>query len=591
MLKLRKTAVDHGMDMAATDFVADGPASPEPGHHNRSPDARLVAVPELPVEPELEHPAGGRWDLVAIAEAGGPAAALATEVAHAFDELAQTTSDFSVGAARSSLSVGVIGNEIEGLRTELDLLAERTGSLLSSSKDGATMAAHSATLTAELMEQTKHGIAVLARVIEGLGELSERTQQVAELVDGLARNELNDINSFSTVIDGVAQQTKLLALNAAIEAARAGEHGRGFAVVADEVGRLATETAAQTAQIAQTIARTQTQMSAVQTAVGAARERAAEGAGNAGEGRAALEQVSQLTSSSSDSAGKLAEIANQQLSDATAVNEAIIAIAASGARIEEQAHFVAGQAGSLAAGTEEASRVIARFRTAGAVSRLYSRCQELAQEAREVFEDAIARGEVTLDQLLEPEYTEVKGPLIQRLARLFDVSRVAPEGFDPPKYVTAYDAAVDEQLTARLDAVLAAEPSLVLAGITDINVYSPAAASAATRDWTGDRMTDLAGNRTKRFLLDAVAVTRSARDGIGVELPSEPLSRAAMLAAGAALGEPPLGEEGFLLQTYARDTGVVMTSLSVPVYVCGQRYGAVTIGWDPETLRSTAPPA
>ena len=79
---------------------------------------------------------------------------------------------------------------------------------------------------------------------------------------------------------------------------------------------------------------------------------------------------------------------------------------------------------------------------------------------------------------------------------------------------------------------------------------------------------------------------RAARAGIGVELARVPLSRAEMLAAGADLGEPPIGEEGLLLQTYVRDTGVVMASISVPLYVCGQRYGSVTVGWDPEALQS-----
>ena len=33
------------------------------------------------------------------------------------------------------------------------------------------------------------------------------------------------------------------------------------------------------------------------------------------------------------------------------------------------------------------------------------------------------------------------------------------------------------------------------------------------------------------------------------------------------------------MQTYARDTGALMTVLTVPVYVMGQRYGASLLGW------------
>jgi methyl-accepting chemotaxis protein len=575
--------------MAVADLVEDHPF-PEPVECSDDPARRHSPTRSEPARlaggaGDLHRSPGGRWDLVAIAASNGPAVDLANDVAAALDELAQTTSDFSVGAARSSQSVALIGGEIEGLRGELEVLAGRAASLLASSQEGAAAARESADVTTELMTQTERGLAVLGRVIGGLAELSERTEQVAALVDGLARGELGDIGSFSAVIERVAKQTKLLALNAAIEAARAGEHGRGFAVVADEVGRLAAETAAQTAQIAQTIGRTQTQMSAVQQAAAAARERAAEGSGNAGEGRAALEQVGALIQSSSGRASRIAELAAAQLGDAAAVNEAIGAITASSARIEEQARAVAGHQVALSAGTEDASQVISRFRTAGVVSRLYDCCRELAQELREVFEDAVERGEVTLQQVLAQEYEEAKGPLIQRFARLFDVSRVPPEGFDPPKYHTAYDAAVDRQLTQRLDAVLAAHPALTIAGLADLNCYAPANNSIFSQDWTGDYESDLARNRTKRFLLEAGAIVRSSRIGLGVEFPARPFSRREMQAAGAMLDEPPLGEEGFLLQTYTRDTGDVLSTLSVPLYVCGQRYGAVTIGWNPERVR------
>jgi methyl-accepting chemotaxis protein len=130
---------------------------------------------------------------------------------------------------------------------------------------------------------------------------------VAALLDGLVHGELRDISSFSAVIDGVAEQTKLLALNATIEAARAGEHGRGFAVVADEVGRLAAAAAAQTAQIALTIARTRARADDVHKAAAAARGRAVAGAANADEGRSALERLSELLDESNERAAGLTQ--------------------------------------------------------------------------------------------------------------------------------------------------------------------------------------------------------------------------------------------------------------------------------------------
>jgi hypothetical protein len=42
---------------------------------------------------------------------------------------------------------------------------------------------------------------------------------------------------------------------------------------------------------------------------------------------------------------------------------------------------------------------------------------------------------------------------------------------------------------------------------------------------------------------------------------------------------PPEGTCDFLVQTYARDTGALVTVLTVPLYVMGQRYGAGLLGW------------
>jgi methyl-accepting chemotaxis protein len=528
----------------------------------------------------------GIWPLPALTEREDELGALSRTVATALDELAEVTSDFSCGSARSSVAVSAIHDKLEGLGQELHEVTERVGSLRGSAEETAESAGASAELAGQLSAESATGLEVIGPVIDAIGQISAQATRVHELVETLAHNELESIGQFSAIIDRIAGQTRLLALNAAIEAARAGEHGRGFAVVADEVGRLASETAAQTSQIRDTVKQTQSQMEAVLEAAGTAREQSARSAQDAGAGRETLERIAELVSISSDRATQIAALARRQLADVNAIDANLHAITAGSAQIEELAHSVAGRQLDLSAGTERASAAIGRFDTGGLFGRLRGRCEQLAGDLGEILERAIDSGRVSRSQVLELRYKEARGNVIGRFARLFDVSRVDPAGFSPPKYHTAYDAIVDQKMMAVMDAVLADEPGLTFALPFDLNAYAPAHNTVFTKDITGDAASDLAGNRSKRFFLDSAALTRASRMELGIDLPGEILTRSGIVAAGASLTEPHHSGRPFLLQTYARDTGAVLSTLSVPLYVTGERFGCACIGWDPERLHS-----
>ncbi len=219
------------------------------------------------------------------------------------------------------------------------------------------------------------------------------------------------------------------------------------------------------------------------------------------------------------------------------------------------------------------------------IERLYAICSGLAEQLRGILEGAVGKHRVSLDELLALEYEELRGPMIHRLDRLCDVGEVSEQGFVPPKFQTAYDALVDEQMMDRMDDVLAAEPRLVFAVPFDLNVYAPAHNRAFTRDCTGDPAADLLGNRTKRFFLESAVLTQAARTGLDIQAPQRRLSRDEIERAGGGLHEPSHdGPPQFRVATYVRDTGAVLRTLSVPLYVQHQRYGAVAIAWEPDQL-------
>lgn len=107
------------------------------------------------------------------------------------------------------------------------------------------------------------GQTAIARMEATMRQIVEASTSVTAKLAVLSEKTAN-INSVTTTITKVADQTNLLSLNAAIEAEKAGEYGLGFAVVAMEIRRLADQTAVATYDIEKMIREMQ---SAVATGV------------------------------------------------------------------------------------------------------------------------------------------------------------------------------------------------------------------------------------------------------------------------------------------------------------------------------------
>jgi methyl-accepting chemotaxis protein len=90
--------------------------------------------------------------------------------------------------------------------------------------------------------------------------------------------------------------------------------------------------------------------------------------------------------------------------------------------------------------------------------------------------------------------------------------------------------------------------------MTDVNGYAPTHMSKASQPLTGNAQTDLANSRDKRLFNDPAGL-KSARN-----------------------------TRPFLLHTYCRDTGEVMSEIALPVYVNGKHWGGLRLGFDPMAL-------
>src|SRR4029077_15008864 len=104
----------------------------------------------------------------------------------------------------------------------------------------------------EIAERTQEkgqlGLEAVEQSIQGMKSVRDKVQMIAQTILDLS-NQTQQVGEITSVVNTLAQQSKMLALNASIEAAKAGEAGKGFAVVATEVKNLAEQSEQSTTQV------------------------------------------------------------------------------------------------------------------------------------------------------------------------------------------------------------------------------------------------------------------------------------------------------------------------------------------------------
>lgn len=153
--------------------------------------------------------------------------AMLTEVKHSVDSQ-------SAGAAEQASSINQITASLEEIEKSSTQTIEKAKALGEAAE--------------RTREKGKQGLDAVEQSVNGMRVVRDKVQTIAQTILELS-NQTQQIGEITSVVNTLAQQSKMLALNASIEAAKAGEAGKGFAVVAVEVKNLAEQSEQSTSQV------------------------------------------------------------------------------------------------------------------------------------------------------------------------------------------------------------------------------------------------------------------------------------------------------------------------------------------------------
>jgi len=248
------------------------------------------------------------------------------------DTIQQITKGVSVEAemmnqANTSVQniIKAIGQISDGASAQSDAMEKvaDASTQITNAVDSTTSAIESVNVSAvKSSKVAEEGKQSVQQTLEQMQSIQEAVETSAKSVQQM-QTYSEQIGAIVATIQDIADQTNLLSLNAAIEAARAGEQGRGFAVVAGEVRKLAEKSALATAEIAEIVKNTQSNITTTVQAMQTTTERVNQGSSQAASSGKALEELLSAAMEMQSQADQAQEANAPMLEVMRSLNEAI----------------------------------------------------------------------------------------------------------------------------------------------------------------------------------------------------------------------------------------------------------------------------
>jgi methyl-accepting chemotaxis protein len=507
------------------------------------------------------------------------------------EEVQALTTRSAVASATTAVRLDSVNSQVEQTNASLDSMLRVAGELHSQFQRVSSASAKTLAAAGEMEDLSNSGRDLSKEAVDSSVELQMQMLATVAHIEKLVKG-VTAIISVSETIQAIARQTTLLSFNATIEAARAGEQGKGFAVVAGEVRSLAQHTESRTKEIKAILDGLATELAPAHEALQTSRQLVDSTANGVRSVGGSLERIAKLATDTDHNMNSVANVVNGLSDGVASIFTNLKTARASSETIARHTQALVDANFSVSSMVEESFVQFAKIDMDTQFHRGLRNARDLSRRVRTVFEQAIDQEHCTLDDVLSYEYREIRGSEIQSLARLFDVSRVPPQGFAPPKYSTRYDSVVDLDIQCVMEEIKQRDPDLLYATVADLNLYMPIHHAEYCRDWTGIAEKDVAGNRVKRFFYDKWLTTDGARIGLGPAASKVPnrASREDFIQAGCEMREKSGSEDVFSVNLQVRDTGAVVVAVQVPVFVKGHRYGVAACGWTVRDVQALPAP-